>query len=309
MKYLITGASGFIGSFLTRYLLDRNHQVIALGRSFSNEMKEILYGADFVEADVLSSELSDHRINADVVVHLAAANDKVSKDLSKGIELSAVGTVNTMNLAIANGIEKFIFYSTLQVYGGELVGNYSEGSQALPVNDYGMNHLFGEMYCEMYSRMKGLKTLVVRPSNIYGPFLSKEVNRWTLVPGCFCKEAVEKKTITLLSSGKQMRNFITLEQLSYGTQMAAENIHKPFDVLNFVSHDYRCIHDVAVTTHKVLKNEFNMNVALNIASNQPTESNHFQFSHDKLLEYGIDMNDVEVSMEGEINSVIRTLLG
>ncbi len=309
MRYFVTGANGFIGSYLCSYLLKKGHQVIASSRSFLPEIKNILHGAEFVEADVLSPEFEKFKIEADVIVHLAASNDIVSKNLSKGIELSTAGTVNTLKLAVNNKISKFIFYSTLQVYGTELSGNYDEQTTVKPENDYAMNHLFGELYVEQYSRKFGLKTIVARPSNIYGRFLSPQVNRWTLVPGCLIKEALENGTITLLSSGNQNRNFISLEQLSYYTEVVSLHMEKPFDILNFVSDDFNRIVDVANLTKEILKKDFGKEVDLIIKSNLPEKSNPFSFNYEKLTNYGVALNNTkEISLTTEIKNITNMIL-
>jgi len=309
MKYFVTGANGFIGSYLCHYLIKNGHHVIASSRSFLPEIKTLLNGAEFIEVDVLSSEFEKIKIDADVIIHLAASNDIVSKNLSKGIELSTVGTVNTLKLAVNNHVPKFIFYSTLQVYGTELTGNYDESSPVKAENDYAMNHLFGELYVEQFSRKFGLKAIVARPSNIYGRFLSPNINRWTLVPGCLIKEALEKGTITLLSSGNQNRNFISLEQLSNYTELVSKNMEKQFDIVNFVSSDYQRIYDTAVLTKEILTNEFNKEVELIVKSKQPENTNQFIFSFDKLIEYGISTQlKNEITLSTEIRNISQLIL-
>ena len=230
MKFIVTGANGFIGSYLSDYLLKNGHEVIGISRKFFPKIREKLSGAQLLEIDILSGEFEKLEVSADVIIHLAASNDILSKNLSKGIELSTVGTVNTLKFAVKNNIANFIFYSTLQVLGTELAGSYNGESRIKPENDYAMNHVFGEQYAEMFSRKFGIKVAVVRPSNIYGRFLTPEIDRWTLVPGCFSKEALESGTITLLSSGKQYRNFISLEELSYSTEHIAMNMKNSLEM-------------------------------------------------------------------------------
>jgi len=308
MKFLVTGANGFIGSYLCQYLLRKQHEVIALSRSFSAEIKQQLQGAVFVEADILKEEIITMELRADCLIHLAASNDIVSRSLMKGTELSVAGTVNMLKMAYHNNIPKFIFYSTLQVYGTELSGSYNEQTLVKPENDYAMNHLFAEQYVEMYSRKFGMKTLVIRPSNIYGKFLSASTNRWTLVPGCFCKEAIEKGTITLLSSGKQLRNFISLEQLSYGTEQAAIHMEQRFDILNLVSDNYQRIVDVAYLTEHVLQKDFNRPVSVEIKSELPETSNVFTFDLAKQKAYGIKPDQTTyIDLRTEIRSIIQLL--
>lgn len=309
MKFFVTGANGYIGSYLCQYLLKNNHQVIAHSRAFLPDVKKLLTGAEFLEGDILGAEFPALSVQADVMIHLAASNDIVSKNMAKGIELSACGTANALKLAVTNNIPKFIFYSTLQVYGTELKGEYNESSPVRPENDYAMNHLFGEMYTEMFARKHDLKTLIIRPSNIYGRFLSPQINRWTLVPGCLCKEAVEKGTITLLSSGKQYRNFISLEELSHITLQASINMNQKYEILNAVSNDYQTIVDVARLTQQILKSDFNRDVELIIKSELPAESNHFQFvgtSELALKTEGFSHKDF--NLISEIREVIRMLL-
>lgn len=310
MKILVTGANGFIGSYLCNYLLENGHDVIGISRKYYPDIKKKLHKAQLIEADVLNDEFSKLEIDADAIVHLASANDILSKNTLKGIELSSIGTINTLRLAHNNGIEKFIFYSTLQVYGSELEGIYNEETQLKPENDYAMNHLFGEMYAEMFSRKTKIKIVVVRPSNIYGSFLSNDIDRWTLVPGCFCKEAIEKGTITLMSSGMQKRNFISLEQLSYASLKTLENSHKKFDILNLVSNDYRTISEAAFLVSKVLKEKFNINISPTIKSNLPSESNSFYFDTSNSESYKIDNNHLQnqFNLESEISKILDRII-
>jgi UDP-glucose 4-epimerase len=309
MRYLVTGANGFIGSYLCKYLLQNGHEVIALSRSFFPGIRSALAGAVFIEQDILAENAATLTIEADCIIHLAASNDIVSKSLSKGTELSVTGTVNMLKLAVHNKIPKFVFYSTLQVYGTELSGNYDEHTAVKPENDYAMNHLFAEQYVEMYSRKFNLQALVIRPSNIYGNMLSPDINRWTLVPGCFIKEAIAHNTITLLSSGNQLRNFISLEQLSYGTMQASLHMHKPFGYLNLVSEDYKRIIDVAMLTQHIFQKDFNRPVEVIVKSEQPLTGNSFILDVSHQEEFNIDVNHTSyVDLRTEITGLIQNLL-
>jgi UDP-glucose 4-epimerase len=309
MKFIITGANGFVGSYLSNYLLKNGHEVIGISRKIFPKIREKLTGAQLFELDILSSEFEKLNISADVVIHLAASNDILSKNLSKGIELSTVGTVNALNFAINNKIPKFIFYSTLQVFGTELSGKYDNESKIKPENDYAMNHVFGEQYAEMYSRKFGINVAVVRPSNIYGRFLTTEIDRWTLVPGCFIKEALESDTITLLSSGRQFRNFISLEELSYSTEKIAMNMQKSYENISLSSHQYYTILEIAELTHRILKEKFGKQVDLIVKSDKPLFSNPFELDRSNLGNFEININrKFEATLENEISFIIQDLV-
>jgi nucleoside-diphosphate-sugar epimerase len=309
MKFIITGANGFIGSYLADFLLKKGHEVVGISRKFFPNIREKLSGAELIELDILSTEFEKLNVSGDVLIHLAASNDILSKNLSKGIELSTVGTVNALKFAIYNKIPKFIFYSTLQVLGTELSGKYDGDSKIKPENDYAMNHVFGEQYAEMYSRKFNIKVVVVRPSNIYGRFLTPEIDRWTLVPGCFIKEALDTGNITLLSSGKQFRNFISLEELSNSTEKIAINMQNAFDNLILASNNYCSIIDVAKITQKVLKEKFGKDVELIVKSENPTEPKQFEIDRSNLKSFLIDLNKTfEQSLENEITLITADLL-
>lgn len=308
MKFIITGANGFIGSYLSHYLLKNGHQVIGISRKFFPEIREKLSGAELIEADVLAADFDKLNLSADVLIHLAASNDIISKNISKGIELSAVGTVNTLKLAVNNKIPKFIFYSTLQVLGTELSGSYNNQSKVNPENDYSMNHVFGELYAEMYARKFGLKVVVLRPTNIYGRFLTPEIDRWTLVPGCFIKEALNSGTITLLSSGKQYRNFISLEELSYCTENISLNMSSMYETVTVSSSQYSRIVDVAELTKNILTEKFSKKVDLLIKSELPASPVKFELDRMELEKFGIDINkQFEETLENEITQLIKDL--
>jgi UDP-glucose 4-epimerase len=309
MKFIVTGANGFIGSYLSDYLLKNGHEVIGISRKFFPKIREKLSGAQLLEVDILSGEFEKLEVSADVIIHLAASNDILSKNLSKGIELSTVGTVNTLKFAVKNKIANFIFYSTLQVLGTELAGSYNGESRIKPENDYAMNHVFGEQYAEMFSRKFGIKVAVVRPSNIYGRFLTPEIDRWTLVPGCFIKEALESGSITLLSSGKQYRNFISLEELSYSTEHIAMNMQKSFENIILSSGQYDRIIDVAELTQKILKDKFGRQVDLIVKSENPASPSQFDIDRSSLKNFAIDINiKFDQTLENEISLIISDLL-
>jgi UDP-glucose 4-epimerase len=172
-----------------------------------------------------------------------------------------------------------------------------------------MNHVFGEQYAEMYSRKFGINVAVVRPSNIYGRFLTPEIDRWTLVPGCFIKEALESDTITLLSSGRQLRNFISLEELSYSTEQIAMNMQKSYENISLSSHQYYTILEIAELTHRILKEKYGKQVDLIVKQDNPLFSNPFELDRSNLGSFEIDINrKFEETLENEISFIIQDLL-
>ena len=307
MKILITGANGFIGSYLANYFLRNHYEVTATSRRFHESIKRLLSNARLVEADVLIPEqLNSFSSDSDILIHTATANDIISKDSLKGVELSAIGTKNILDFAAKNKIGRCIIFSTLQVYGIELHGEINENSPLNYQNDYGLNHLFAEMYAEMYSRQNKIQCVSVRPANIYGRILTDTFNRWSLVPGCFCKEAYESGTITIKSSGRQMRNFINLENLSRSVECIAKQFPDNYECFNLASSQVYSMLQVAEKVKRIYESKFGQLVHLNIAGTEPKDANHFSVRLEKLKSIGFTEND-HYTLETEIGQIFNYL--
>ncbi len=307
MKVIVTGANGFIGSYLCEYLNSQGIHVIALSRKFHPSTKELLGKLQMLEIDLLDRDsLMNLNLQADVIVHVATANDIVSKDTLKGIELSVLGTKNMMDFAVKNNISKAIVFSTLQVYGTELEGEISENTEANCLNDYGLNHLFAEQYAKMYTSTGKLHCVAVRPSNVYGRIKSDSFNRWTLVPGCFCKEALEQGTITIKSSGKQMRNFVSLENLSKAVWAILKNYPKQFEVFNLVSSERATMLEVAQIVKDVFHKLYGKTIDIRVEGTLPEKTNFFSISLEKLNKIGFS-EDTRYNLNTEIEQIFHYL--
>lgn len=305
MRVLVTGASGFIGSYLCNFLSNHGMEVIASCRDKKKLEHSGIKYARLVGLDVLSD--LETNASADAIVHVATANDIVSRKTIDGINLSAIGTKNLLEYAVRNRIPNFIFFSTFQVYGTEYVGTITESSPTHTLNDYGLNHLFGEMYVEMYARQSKINGVSIRPSNVHGPILLPSIDRWTLVPGCFCKEVIEKKTITIRSSGKQMRNFVHLENLSAAIKCILQNFKPGYDIVNAGSTENMSMLDAAKLVKTIYESLGSKKVSLIVEGDQPAAPNIFDVSLEKLKNrYGFTENE-ETNLAHSIKALFQFL--
>ncbi len=307
MTVLITGANGFIGSHIANHFLLAGQTVIATSRQFHDSTRTLLKGAQLIELDVLNNEqLQNLSVQADVLIHVATANDVVSKSSIKGIELSAIGTKNMLDFAVKNNIPKCIVFSTLQVYGTELTGDIDESSPVHFQNDYGLNHLIAEMYAEQYHHQGKLKTAVIRPSNVYGDILTDSFNRWDLIPGCFCKEAMENSTITIKSSGLQMRNFVHVKNLALAVNAICMDNMDNFEVYNGGSTVYKTMVLVATLVKEEFEKQLGNPVEVNVEGLTPEKTNFFSLSIDKLRKIGFIENE-KYNLNTGIEAIINYL--
>lgn len=308
MRYIVTGAGGFIGSALCEQLSKEGHEIVRMFRRLPNRCDEDSRKYEDIECDVLSDSFPDLRISADGIIHLAAANDIVSRDGREGIRLSVIGTKNMLDFSVNNRIDKVVFFSTIQVLGSELQGLINESSPFHPVNDYAANHVMAEIYTEMYARRGLLKAVSVRPTNVYGHFTLPTINRWSLVPACFCKEAFYNKQIILRSSGKQIRNFVSVDSVAKATSALLSHFPDSYDILNIGSSCHMSILEVAQMVKKVHDEIYSEPAQLILQGKQLEQENLFEISLHKLEErYGFRQHLGSEELQRQIRLIFSDL--
>ena len=270
---VVSGVSGFIGSAIAATAVKAGHSVLGITRSRDQVLREELgistQRFDFLGAGQLALPPSN------TLIHCATANEVISQNSCNGLSLSVVGTGKVLKSAYDSGIQNVIFLSTAQVYGTELSGRISEKYPTNCQTGYGLNHYLGEELCRFYSHNYQMNIVILRPSNIYGIPFASTVKRNTLVPFCFIDEAIEKGAINLRSSGKQQRNFVSLEHVAQLSVRILENFPSGFTVMNVGSNWNSPIMDVAKLVSRCLEIKIKKPVAINLGSSKPTTSNNF----------------------------------
>ena len=302
----ITGARGFIGSYLCKYFSELGEHVGAITRRAGADLQYALPLCEIVEADVLSGTLLRLGCVPDYLIHCATANDVLSQDSKAGVLLSALGTRGALEWAVHLGVPRVLVFSTAQVYGYPLSGVITESSPVRPRSDYALNHLFAEEYLRMYAARGAVRAVVLRPTNVYGVFTLPTVNRWSLVPACFCREAHETRTVTLRSSGMQTRNFVSLDSVARACRAIINRFPDSFSVFNVASNLTLSIRSVAELVLKAWSNISSEPLLLRVLSNEPTHSEWFQVSLGSLKALGFEESPTD-SLETDITCLLNSL--
>lgn len=173
-KILVTGASGFIGSFIVEAALQRGMEVWAGVRASSShrylqDERINFLELDFSSADKLGQQLSGHEF--DYVVHAAGATKCVHKE--DFFRVNTDGTKNLVNaiLKLKMPVQKFIYMSSLSVFGAiheeQPYKDISEGDTPRPNTAYGKSKLEAERFLDSIG--SALPTVILRPTGVYGP--------------------------------------------------------------------------------------------------------------------------------------------
>jgi nucleoside-diphosphate-sugar epimerase len=170
MKILVSGANGFTGTYMMRFLSVLDDIVLtglARKRSFSlaNPTSKSCVSADLLDRDHLIEVLTE--IRPDAIIHLAGKNHGSFKDL---IETNAVGTKNILDAGLkANSECRIIVVSSSAIYGYSIRSAIPEDTLPKPVSNYGVSKTTQDTLSLMYHEIDDAQVTVVRPFNLIGP--------------------------------------------------------------------------------------------------------------------------------------------
>jgi len=173
MRFLITGANGFVGRPLCKELFNRGCQVRAAMRShgqLSAPGETVTVGAIDGETD-WSSALS----GVDAVIHLAARvhvmKDRAADPLAEFLKVNLYGTSNLAQQAASAGVKRFVYVSSVKVNGEQTTANrpFTESDEPDPQNPYAASKWRAEQDLQRIARETGLEVVIVRPPLVYGP--------------------------------------------------------------------------------------------------------------------------------------------
>lgn len=169
MKVLVTGATGFVGRHLCQYLINQGYRVIAIGRQaqFSLSHPALSY---YSVRDINQSILS----NVEVVVHLAARvhqlNERGMQNLSQYQTANVQSTQKWVKAAIRNKVKRFVYLSTIKVYGEKTEKMPFQAHSPVHIHDaYSLSKWQAEQVLQAQAQSSEMEWVIIRPPLIYGP--------------------------------------------------------------------------------------------------------------------------------------------
>ena len=215
--FLISGASGLIGSFLVDVLMRRNCRVHALGRSYDKTAKRF---ANYIDSK--NFEFTPHDINTplinisgnyDYVIHLASNTHPIdySADPVGTVTANVIGLNNMLRFAVEHEARRFVFASSVEVYGDnrgdteffdEDYCGYINISKAR--SGYPESKRCGETLCLSYMQQYGLSVVIPRFSRTYGPTMQMSDSK---AIAQFIKKGLAGENIILKSAGNQLYSY------------------------------------------------------------------------------------------------------
>ena len=234
-KILVTGAGGFIGSHMVKYLKDRGFWVRGVDIKEPEFMKG--YADDFVLTDLRIAEGCRTITEGMDEVYSFAANmggigfiTRVKADVMHD---NVLINTNMLKACAENNVERFFFASSACIYPYQLqkddsyIANLREldAYPAQPGTPYGWEKLFTEIMCKSFEEDYGLKTRITRYHNIYGPKGTYKGGR-EKAPAALCRKvamAKDGESISIWGNGKQIRSFLYIDDCLEATRLLMES--------------------------------------------------------------------------------------
>lgn len=216
-KVLVTGGAGFIGSHVACHVAGAGHSVVVLDDLSGGYEDNVPESVEFVRGSILDDVLLDrlfeeHRFG--VVFHLAAYAAEGLSHFARSFNYlnNVVGSMNLISRSVKHGCKKFVFTSSIAVYGTNQLP-MTEDLIPRPEDPYGIAKYAVEQDLAATKNLFGLDYVIFRPHNVYGenqnigdPFRN--------VVGIFMKQILEGKKLTVFGDGTQSRSFSYIDDVA-----------------------------------------------------------------------------------------------
>lgn len=212
-RVLITGGSGFIGTNLQRKLKEQGAYFEVFDKS---------RGLDIENENLLKIFLKK---KFDVIFHLAGTSGSVASNIDplKSFRINTFATVSLCELIIKHSPKtKLIISSSRLEYGNPLYLPVDENHPTVPTSAYGLSKLAGTQMALVYRNSHNLDVIIFRTSNVYGPHRTGRFAGYNIV-NYFIDQAKRGESLTIFGNGKQIRDYLYIDDLVDAFILAANS--------------------------------------------------------------------------------------
>ena len=217
-KYLVTGGAGFIGSNIVKKLLEKGETVRVLDNYATGRKKNIqkyLKDIEFVKGDLANLKDCKKAVKGiDYILHQGAV-PSVPRSVNDPIWTNNANINGTLNILIAARdaqIRRLVYAGSSSAYGDSPVMPKIETMENRPKSPYAIQKLTGEQYCQNFTKLYGLETVVIRYFNVFGPQQDPGSVYSAVIP-LFIKAILKDKQPTIYGDGLTSRDFTYVDNV------------------------------------------------------------------------------------------------
>jgi UDP-glucose 4-epimerase len=213
--YLVTGAAGFIGSHIAQKLIEGGHRVTTIDNLRTGDPDKIPSGVLFIKGacqdDAAIAQLGNTRFDA--IIHIAGqSSGQISfEDPLYDFQTNVEATVKLAEYALRTKSNRFIYASSMSVYGNVPDEPIAEARAPKPISFYGIGKLTSEGYLRMYAG-KGLLPTSVRFFNVYGPNQNMNNLKQGMI-SIYLAQLLKNDTVIVKGALDRFRDFIYIDDV------------------------------------------------------------------------------------------------
>jgi len=241
-KYLVTGGAGFIGSHITRALLEQGAHVRILDNFSSGKRENIealiqqFNGSqlEVLEGDVRdASHVTEAVRGVEVIFHEAAfvSVPQSMHEPQECFDVNITGTSLLFDAARKSGARRAVVASSAAVYGESDALPLVEETPLQPLSPYAVSKRVDEMYAELFTNSFGLEVTALRYFNVYGPRERPDSMYAAAVP-IFARRLLDGKPVTVFGDGGQTRDLINIHDVVHANLIASEHPNAAGKIFN-----------------------------------------------------------------------------
>lgn len=233
-RYLVTGAAGFIGSAVARKLIELGNEVITIDNLSTGYKDAIPKKVVFIKGNCQDASIID-KVNSnklEAIVHIAGQSSaEVSfDDPVYDLQTNAQSTLLLLKLAQKIGCKKFVYASSMSVYGEQPDRPTAEDVTTFPKSFYAVGKIASENYLRIFSQF-GIAATSLRLFNVYGPGQNMENLRQGMV-SIFLAQAISQKHIHVKGSKDRYRDFVYIEDVVDAFLRSLDKDDNQYNVFN-----------------------------------------------------------------------------
>lgn len=216
LPVLVTGGCGFIGSHVAQTLVGLGARVTILDNLSTGCLENIAPIKDaitLIEGNITDLNTCLQAAKGQTIIFHLAARTSVPESLQDPVGYHTTnvdGTVNMLEAARINNVQRFVFSSSASVYGNK-EGICREEDPCNPLSPYALSKQLGEIYCAFYARTYALKTVCLRYFNVYG---DRQNANYGSAVASFTKAMRTNSPFTIFGDGQQTRDFVPVETIA-----------------------------------------------------------------------------------------------
>lgn len=234
---LITGAAGFIGSKVAQKFNEIGFKTITIDNLSTGSVKNIPKSTIFIEGSCGEQEVIDKldQYPIEGIIHIAGqSSGEVSfEDPAYDLESNTLSTILLLRYARLKGIKRFVFASTMSLYGDMSTLPVSEEAETLPKSFYACGKLASEHYLRIFSEYN-LETIALRLFNVYGPGQNMKNLKQGML-SIFLAQALNSSKIIVKGSGERFRDFVYIDDVVEAFRIAYFATYKSYNAYNVCS--------------------------------------------------------------------------